>query len=99
MNQRALEAGARAAFDALPLTTGDFDDMQEAGKSNMRDVARAVITAYEAHLKADGFVVVPVIPSPAMAHLPELPYSPAEMREFWTAMLSAATTGENDASE
>lgn len=127
MNQRALEAGARALREAevgyhlrltrlidgvstYTLTYDDgsppieFDNMDDgyahiaAKKSEAQ--FKAVITAYESHLKAEGFVVVPVIPTQAML---DAGYYPAVQRRgaksTWQVMLSAATTGENDASE
>ncbi|MGB6080293.1 MAG: hypothetical protein WBF99_12615 [Xanthobacteraceae bacterium] len=60
MNQRAIEAGARAldpdafAEDEFGCWTGPV-----AGRKIAKARAAAVITAYEAHLKAEGFVVVP----------------------------------------
>jgi poly-gamma-glutamate capsule biosynthesis protein CapA/YwtB (metallophosphatase superfamily) len=66
MNQRALEAAEEAAFgemDNRGLLKDVGDDLFDEIK---RDVAAAVITAYEAHLKAEGFVVVPEEPTEAM---------------------------------
>jgi hypothetical protein len=62
MNQRALEAGARAILPQI--ITRDISD--ENNPEARRRVAAAVITAYEAYLKAEGFVVVPTVPTPAM---------------------------------
>jgi len=53
---RAIEAGAKAAM-AHP-------DMMTFGMA--MDISAAVITAYEAHLAAEGFVVVPKEPTEDM---------------------------------
>lgn len=70
MNQRALEAGARALCIAvgddpdqltyaheMRCTGHDREPMHRWGYWTVH--SEAVITAYEAHLKAEGFVVVP----------------------------------------
>jgi hypothetical protein len=115
MNPRALEAGARA----ICIAVGDDPDestyareMACSGNEHgpqarwqyWTEHAAAVITAYEAHLKAEGFVVVPVRPNYDMgeAGMGALAsfhdeYPAACVDEIYTAMLSAATTGENDA--
>jgi len=96
MNQRALEAGARALCKSMH---GNHN--AEYISSYYADHATAVITAYEAHLNAEGFVVVPVIPTDDMDLAgsrevdPTNPYPRDVAANIYTAMLSAATTGEN----
>lgn len=58
MNPRAIEAGARAEAIRRWGADGAWADCVPA--------VIAVITAYEAHLKAEGFVVVPVEPTTEM---------------------------------
>lgn len=36
LSPTALEEAAKAVFDALPLTSGDFDDLQQAGKNKVK---------------------------------------------------------------
>lgn len=98
MNQRAIQTVAMA------VTTAQMKWKAENGgdKASCVDcpdevIAAAVITAYEAHLKAEGFVVVPVIPTPAMMRAAQSTNN-NHTPDKWTAMLSAAT-GENDASD
>ncbi|MGB5901994.1 MAG: hypothetical protein WBH00_04000 [Xanthobacteraceae bacterium] len=60
MNQRALEAGARAVTAAqLEWKAKNGGDKASCIDCPDEVIALAVITAYEAHLKAEGFVVVP----------------------------------------
>lgn len=65
MTTRALEAGAEAAYHATPRNK-PYDKLTLFKKNLYRAEAAAVITAYEARLRAEGFVVVPVEPTEAM---------------------------------
>jgi hypothetical protein len=112
MNQRAIEAGARGiARVANPFNVRgrNLDAYEAIHWLDYKDQAAAVITAYEAHMKADGFVVVPVIPTQAMIEAgcdnnptswnegTDLGFAADVANDVYRAMLSAATTGENDA--
>jgi hypothetical protein len=104
MNQRALEAGARALCVEQfgnEVIHGDARCCQLGGTDgccveSLMDQAAAVITAYESHLAAEGFVVVPAIPTQAMMRAAQSTNN-NHTPDKWAAMLSAATTGENDA--
>lgn len=70
-----------------------------------RDVTAAVITAYREYLAAEGFVVVPAVPTQAMLDAatsttsgyggPDHDYDD-DVRAHWSAMLAAAQE-QNDA--
>jgi hypothetical protein len=74
-------------------------------QGNTAQIAEAVITASEAHLKAEGFVVVPVIPTDAMdlAGSREVdstnPYPRDVAANIYTAMIRAAAQEPSNASE
>ncbi|MGB5902997.1 MAG: hypothetical protein WBH00_09070 [Xanthobacteraceae bacterium] len=96
MNQRAIEAGARA--DAL----FDGRTWQAMPKSErQRYIERS--RAHHAHLKAEGFVVVPVIPTDDMDLAgsrevdPTNPYPRDVAANIYTAMIRAAAQEPNDA--
>jgi hypothetical protein len=104
MNQRALEAGAAhilRELDDRGLLNGVDDDLHD-------EIGRAVAEAAAQGFRADGFVVVPVIPTPAMIEAgcdnnptswnegTDLGFAADVANDVYRAMLSAATTGESD---
>jgi hypothetical protein len=115
MNPRAIEAGARAIARHIPLDAGstwnpgygeDFPlNYSDKECAAIRAIAEMAITAYEAHLKAEGFVVVRADPTEAMLKDGAMQIAmnaqrvmTAERKAWYAkcAMLSAATTGENN---
>jgi hypothetical protein len=105
MNPRALEAAEEAAFGEMD-NRGLFKDVGEDLFDEIkRDVTAAVITAYEAHLKVEGFVVVRAEPTDEMLKDGAMQIAmnaqrgmTAERKAWYVyrSMLSAATTGESD---
>lgn len=59
MNQRALELSALAMLKWMHGQQAKFEHFAPGIKSGLLEQAQECITAYEAHLKAEGFVVVP----------------------------------------
>lgn len=134
MNQRALEASALAMLKWMHGAQAEFEQWAPGIKAGLIEQTQECITAYEAHLKAEGFVVAPVEATAQMlaaafptdgrddistddlkvgaeaililegaADLGSITgpavREAAAMRKDYRAMLSAATTGENDASD
>lgn len=102
MNQRAIEAGARALAAKRKFElSSDLRHFAPNSKTGLAlSDAAAVITAYEAHLKAEGFVVVRAEPTVAMLAAGQKAWLEDPLRKsstLYRAMLSAATTGENEA--
>ncbi len=62
---RIIEAGAEAAYHATPRNK-PYDKLTLFKKNLYRAESAAVITAYKAHLAAEGFVVVRAEPTEAM---------------------------------
>jgi hypothetical protein len=60
MNQRALEPSALAMLKWMHGAQAEFEHFAPGIKAGLLEQAQECITAYEAHLKAGGFVVVPV---------------------------------------
>ena len=110
MTQRAIEAGARAlARSTNPHNARgrNLDAYEAIHWADYKDRAAAVITAYEAHIKAEGLVVAPSTPTPAMTAAAWLVISDLKLRmgvaklgpglgvgEVYTAMLAAAVEVE-----
>jgi hypothetical protein len=58
MNQRALELSALAMLKWMHGQQAKFEHFAPGIKSGLLEQAQECITAYKAHLKAEGFVVV-----------------------------------------
>lgn len=100
MNQRALEAGALAMLKWMHGQQAKFEHFAPGIKAGLLEQAQECITAYEAHLKAEGFVVVRAEPTVAMLEAGQKAWLEDPLRRsstLYRAMLSAATTGERDA--
>jgi hypothetical protein len=90
MNQRALEPSALAMLKWMHGPQATFEHFAPGIKAGLLEQAEECITAYEAHLKAEGFVVVRAADLQYVAeHSGE-----RTIRKKARAMLSAATTGE-----
>lgn len=63
MDQKALEAAARAIENG---SAEEWEAMPLIHKQVFRSQAKAAITAYLAAMEAEGFVMVPVEPTPEM---------------------------------
>lgn len=105
MNQRALEPSALAMLKWMHGQQAEFEHFAPGIKAGLLEQAQECITAYEAHLKAEGFVVVPVRPNYDMgeAGMGALAsfhdeHPAACVDEIYTAMISAAQE-PNDASD
>ena len=98
MNQRALELSALAMIKWMHGPQAEFEHFAPGIKAGLLEQAQECITAYEAHLKAEGFVVVPVEPTEAMLKAGRNHAVPSTQNigAIYTAMLSAATTGESN---
>lgn len=110
MNQRALEAGAKTpeqiASEIVEGLSFSSNRMLNGGLvGEQYFAAHAIAIAIQAErnrLQPDGYVLVPVEPTPAVvrayiaADRRRKRYAATAKRDY-RAMLSAATTGENDA--
>ena len=64
--QSAVEAMARAQFDAFDCYTFSFDDAPSRLKKSWMDDAEVALTAFLSHLTASGWQIVPVVATDEM---------------------------------